>query len=91
MKAPQTNTRTCHALGVCQAGDSTCQGACRLHADAPPAGGYPFAPGVLQRCTRRVRRISPLGRLVLQTSAVLAFASALGFLAGLAQAQGWPL
>ena len=64
---------------------------CHHDTQALPPGGFYFAPGVITHEPRRARRISPLGRLVLQASAVLAFAGLLGFLAGVAQARGWPL
>lgn len=81
--------RTCTDLGVCQARPGCQQ--CSHDTETLPPSGYYFAPGAIDHEPRRARRISPLGRLVLQCMGVLAFAALVGYLAGVAQAKGWPL
>ena len=82
--------RTCTALGVCQSRPG-CQAKCSHSASALARSDFYFAPGAIEQPPRRARRISPLGRLVLQGAGVLATAAALGALAGYLQAGGWPL
>lgn len=82
--------RSCHELGVCQSRPD-CQAKCSHDTSALTRGDFYFAPGAIEHPPRRTRRISPLGRLVLQGAAVLATAAALGALAGYMQAGGWPL
>ena len=89
-----TNTdarvRSCHELGVCQSRPG-CQAKCSHDTSALVRSDFYFAPGALECPPRRARRISPLGRLVLQGALVRAVAAALVALVGYLQAGGWPL
>ncbi len=75
--------RSCHALGACQDHGPGCYGSCRY------INGLDVGSAQQRKPRLRWPRISAFGRLVLQAMAIVVFASAMGHLAGLAQAQGW--